>query len=111
MASKIAELEKRLKSYEEISDGNVMQEETKNDSQSYIEMEKRLEAYKAIIKQQSDEIKEKTIENKQLKVIIEKKDELFNRIMEISNQNVEVSKTLIKDGKASKKKKSKPKAK
>ena len=31
--------------------------------------------------------------------------------MEISNQNVEVSKTLIKDGKATKKKKSKPKAK
>ena len=74
-------------------------------------MEERLKAYQALIKEQADEIKQKTIENQQLKVIIEKKDELFNRIMEISNQNVEVSKTLIRDGKAAKKKKSKPKAK
>ena len=44
-------------------------------------------------------------------MIIEKKDELFNRIMEISDQNVEVSKTLIKDGKGNRKKKNKPKGK
>ena len=31
--------------------------------------------------------------------------------MEISNKNVEVSKTLIKDGRATKKKKNKPKGK
>ena len=111
MASELAQLKARLKSYEEISDRKQTQEEVKNHPQSYNEMEKRLESYKALIAQQSDEIKQKTIENKQLKVIIEKKDELFNRIMEISNQNVEVSKTLIKDGRATKKKKNKPKGK
>ena len=83
----------------------------KSNTLSFIEMEKRLESYKALIKQQSDEIKQKNRENKQLKEIIEKKDELFNRIMEISNQNVDVSKTLLQDGKLNKKMKNKPKGK